>query len=169
MNNRTAMVNRFTLGLLAAIVGVLALAAGLWVMTQVEPMRTPYMSLEPLPSTEQGQTISAEQAVNRPLFWQGRRPVQIEVVEEQAPEPVKIEPIAGVQLVGVIVTGELKAALLRVDDVAQRVQVGDEVKGWAVTEVTGSTVHLRAGSERTELSIAREKPRSIFLEHAPRR
>jgi hypothetical protein len=149
---------------------VLELTGGLALAPEVTaaPPSTPQVdwSHEPVefapPSRDEVEEIAA-----RPLFSPSRRPF-VAAEEEAAPAPA--QPLPSVQLIGVLVTEQQRAALV------QRAEGGDpswvregaDLGGWQVEKIEHSRVHLRAG-ERLDIvelradtvvpAKARPKPR----------
>lgn len=68
------------------------------------------------------------------------------------PKPVKVEPPKppSLRLVGVILTGDARLALLLDKErQVQRVAVGDEIEGWTVAKLGPSVVELKLQGERS--------------------
>lgn len=103
----------------------------------------------------------------RPLFSPSRRPF-VAPKEDSAPAPVQSLP--SVQLIGVLVTEQQRAALVQNADGGDTswVREGAAVAGWEVEKIEHSRVHLRAGERldivelRADTAVpakARPKPR----------
>lgn len=111
----------------------------------------------------------------RPLFSPSRRPF---VVAQVGPEPAPAQPLPPLQLIGVLLTEQQRAALVQATGVGEPIWVreGSDVQGWRVERIERSHVDLRAGDrlETVELRAdtavpaqARPKPRRPQREQAP--
>lgn len=126
---------------------VLELTGGLPLAPQVTaaPPPTPKLawSHEPVafePPLRDGLEVIAE----RPLFSPSRRPF-VEAPTEVAPASVESLPL--LQLIGVLLTEQQRAALVQTigEGEPSWVREGTEVNGWHVEQIEQSRVHLRAG------------------------
>ncbi len=94
--------------------------------------------------------------VNRPLFTEGRKPV-----EEVDNKPT--EEFTGnieLELTGIVETPEGTTAMLR-DKLKQknyRARKGDNVEGWDVDDVLDEKVIVRRGANRKELPLRKPRP-----------
>lgn len=165
MNQVLVAPGKVTAVLLAAIAGSIFLAALLWFWIDVEPVRNPYLSIEELPSVQMHSVSDIEAVLARPLFWQERKPVS--PPEEGSVAEVEVavaSPLRGIKLLGIVLKGDVRTALLRVEGSVISAQVGQVIQDWTVEKVTAKEVSFVAGEEQTELSLVRERPDSIRLE-----
>jgi hypothetical protein len=173
MKGRTAPWTTAVLATACAGVGaavVFELTGGVPLAPEVTaaPPSTPQVdwSYEPVeftpPSRDEIEEIAA-----RPLFSPSRRPF-VAPEEEEAPAPA--ESLPEVQLIGVLLTEQQRAALVQNTEGGDPswVREGTAVGGWRVEKIEGSRVHLRAGKRlevvelRPDTAIpaeARPKPR----------
>lgn len=86
----------------------------------------------------------------RPLFWEGRRPVQDggdTTVEETA--TVRSNELDKVELTGVYFAGEASGVIVRSGGQRQRLAVGGELLGWRLESVSPDSVRFtKAGQEK---------------------
>ena len=155
---------KVTVVLLAAIVVSFFLAVLLWFWIDVEPVRNPNLTIEDLPSMQLDSASNIEAVLARPLFWEGREPVRASEEEASKAETVVALPLRNIKLLGIILTGNVRMALLTVDGEIVSVQVGQVVQNWTIEEITAKEVSFVAGTEQTVLSLVRERPDSIQLE-----
>lgn len=164
---KPAIINLVSRGLLAAT-ALCVLVAGLlffWVGDQ--PLRVPYLNVQLLPDEELATDVDFEASLQRPLFWETRRPVVESAIVEQVQEPEKeevIEPLVGVRLLGILAKGDDFTALLEIEGKIERVQKGSSIKQWNVSDITGHEVHFSRQGKRSVLSLEREIHKSIKLE-----
>lgn len=152
---------KVTAGLLAGIAAALCIALLLWFWVSAEPVRNPVLTIEGLP-TAQNQSVSDIEAVlARPLFWEEREPV---AVPEAAVGKAVAAPLMEVRLLGIILTGEVRTALLEVRGEITSVQAGSAVQDWQVGTITAKEIIFVADTEQTILSLERKRPDSIQLE-----
>lgn len=167
----TRMVHRVKLGLLAAVAGAIMLVLLLFFLTGPSALRVPYLNVQFLPETGTGQDIALEVALERPLFWEQRRPLapQPQIVEpiiEPEPEPV-IEPLVGVRLLGIMARAESNVALLEVDGEVHRVVQGATIKQWEVSAIEPHEIRFTSHNKQSLLRLEREIHQSIKLETRP--
>lgn len=118
-----------------------------------------------------------EEIAARPLFSPSRRPF-VAPEEEEAPAPAQSLP--SVQLIGVLVTEQQRAALVQTAEGGDPswVREGTTLGGWRVEKIEENRVHLRTG-ERLEVvelrpdtaipAEARPKPRRSRAERREER
>jgi|TARA_R100000005_G_C4996511_1_gene203337 hypothetical protein len=90
----------------------------------------------------------------RPLFWEGRRPVDDSAVSDGEASTQKASQLKGIRLLGIYGGGESGGIIVRVEGKQQRLAVGDELRGWKLESMDGSGATLssaRGGRERLEL------------------
>lgn len=157
------LANRVTAVLLAGLVLCALIAVGgfLWVGDSQE--RTPFLNVEILPPEQEQQQVLNHVALQRPVFWMSRRPVEhIETSEPEQPETV--EPLEGVQLLGIMAQKNNYMALVVVDGQIVRVRKGMKLKQWTVTGLTDQEIKLQAGVNTRVIRQERHTHQSIKLE-----
>ena len=86
----------------------------------------------------------------RPLFWDGRRPVSdsgVAVVEASAE---KVPQLKGLKLLGIFGVGEVGGIILRFDGKQQRLVVGEDINGWTLQSMDAEGATLVSGSNGQE-------------------
>ena len=85
-----------------------------------------------------------DETTARPLFSPSRKPFVMAMEDE--PAPVADQPLPAVQLIGVLLTGGQRAALIQAEGAAEPgwVREGADVDGWRVETIEQNRVHLRA-------------------------
>ncbi len=156
--------HKVTAVLSVAVVVAVLFAVFLWFFVDVEPVRTPILNIEELPSTQMQSASDINEVLARPLFWHGR---QASVVLEEGgaePEDVVVSPLKAIKLLGIVLTGDIRTAILEVEGKVVSVHAGLPVQGWTVEKVTAKEVVFVAGTDQTSLSLERVRPASILLE-----
>lgn len=90
--------------------------------------------------------------LERPLFWQERRPYVVKEKKMTDKKPVLLEeedPFDGVKLIGVYSGG----AIFIVDGEKQRLYIGDEVAEWTLDLMNADSVIFVQGSENKLLQL----------------
>lgn len=106
-----------------------------------------------LPSLERYNTV-----LTRPLFIAARRPEPPPPEEEAPPEKPAAGPDKKPFLLGIFITSEVKAALLRPDEPnakVARVKPGESVGEWRVETILPDRVILMKGQTKQELPLVR--------------
>lgn len=87
---------------------------------------------------------SLDEITARPLFSPSRKPFV--VAGDDEPAPVADLPLPAVQLIGVLLTEEHRAALMQAEGAVEPgwVREGAEIEGWRVETIEQNRVHLRA-------------------------
>lgn len=155
---------KVTVALSAAITASILLAMLLWFWIDAEPVRNPYLNIEGLPSTQVASVSDLDAVLARPLFWQGREPVLAPEEKVAEVETLQASPLKNIKLLGIVLTGDVRKALLEVEGKAMSVQAGQVIQDWTVEKVTAKEVGFVAGTKQTVLSLVRERPDSIQLE-----
>lgn len=166
MKNKLISPQKVTAVLFAAIGMSILFAVLLWFWIDAEPVRNPYLNIEDLPSMQMHSASDIDAVLARPLFWAERQPVKPAEDVVVAVEPAIIAPLMNVQLLGVVLTGDIRTALLKVEDKIVSVQAGQIIQNWTVDEITAKEIVFAAGAEQKILSLVRERPDSIQLEMA---
>lgn len=161
------MVQRLKLGLLVALVAAVMLVFLLFFLVGPGTLRIPFLNVQLLPDAEVRQEVSVVAALERPLFWEQRRPVIPPVVEPEPEPEVVIEPLEGVRLLGIMARGDQHVALLEVDGEVQRVGQGADVKQWSVSAIGPQDVQFSSRNKKSLLILKREIHESIKLETKP--
>lgn len=157
--------SKVSIALMTGIAVSLIVAILFWFWIGVEPVRNPTLNIESLPSAQTHSLNDVTAVLVRPLFWQEREPVT-ELEEEviAVVETAKILPLTQVKLLGIILTGEVRRALLEVEEKVTSVQVGSVIQDWTVEAITAKEIIFVADTEQTVLSLERKRPDSIQLE-----
>jgi hypothetical protein len=116
--------------------------------TEVRPQRSP----PPATALDKKAPEQFQEAVDRPLFNPGRRPVQRSQTATRAP---KMAPVR-LRLVGVMKPddGPPRALIRFADEPAGRwVAEGEEYHGWTLTKVNEGSVTVEAGGRTEELML----------------
>lgn len=102
------------------------------------------------------------ETLERPLFRTDRRPYEAPppvVIDEPAPAPVVEIPLdEQVALRATIIIGEKRIALLHdvVNDSPLRLNQGDSVHGWTLSDVDTNSVTLQKGGARERLALTQK-------------
>ena len=155
---------KVTVALFTAIAVSILLAILLWFWIDAEPVRNPYLNIEDLPSAQMTSVSDLDAVLARPLFWQGREPVlapEETVAEVETPQA---SPLKNIKLLGIVLTGDVRTALLEVDGKVMSVQAGQAIQDWTVEKITAKEIGFVAGAENTALSLVRQRPDSIQLD-----
>lgn len=104
-----------------------------------------------------------EQLLGRPLFWQSRRPVVTEPKAAVADKPKaaaapKVEPLKGVELIGVFGSQEALGLIARVDGKVVRISPGQTVKGWQMAGYANGEARFTQGKQVRSLALALTTP-----------
>lgn len=147
-----------------AIIFTIIVALLLWFFTDTEHMRNPHLNVEDLPLVQIDSVSDAETVLARPLFWQEREPVEVSNEGVAQSADATVTPLHDIQLLGIVLTGDVRKALLRVEDKITPVQTGQVIQNWTVEEITTKDVTFAGGEQRQTLSLVRERPSTIELE-----
>ncbi len=164
MNQVLISPSKVTVALSAAITASILLAMLLWFWIDVEPVRTPYLNIEDLPSAQMTSVRDVDAVLARPLFWQGREPVLASEETVAEVESQQASPLKNIKLLGIVLNGDVRTALLEVDGKVIPAQVGQAIQDWTVEKVTAKEVNFVAGTKQEVLTLVRERPDSIQLE-----
>lgn len=164
MNQVLISPSKVTVALSAAITASILLAMLLWFWIDVEPVRTPYLNIEDLPSAKMTSVRDVDAVLARPLFWQGREPVLASEETVAEVESQQASPLKNIKLLGIVLNGDVRTALLEVDGKVIPAQVGQAIQDWTVEKVTAKEVNFVAGTKQEVLTLVRERPDSIQLE-----
>ncbi len=125
-------------------------AAGIEADIEVEPFQPPRIADLDLYS----------ETVERPVFYPERRPPEPEPeVAVQTPPPPPPEPDVELTLVGVMLTEEGTAVLIRQEDTREvaRLGLGEEVADWRLEQVRPQQVTLSQDGRTRELMLERNQ------------
>lgn len=149
--------------LLTAVLGLLLLLTVIsWSMVSVDSPRVPVPMSYQMPQDINHGAATAEElqaTLERPLFWKERRPTA-QVVDEPL-----LATADGIRLVGVIIRGSVRTALLNTGQGVERARVGETVAGWRVESVNNGRVKLTAGERTVEIDVV--SPRSELIQLKP--
>ena len=165
LDSRLGATQRVTYGLLLGICLCVLVTGLMFFLISDNKLNIPFLDVDILPNEQVQPHIEEHEALSRPLFWMGRRPVEslLEVDGEGLQELV-VESLDGIKLVGVITKDAMSTALLAVNGKVERVNVGAVVKGWSVSEIHARKVHFSSRDQDTVLILKRELHPSIKLE-----
>lgn len=96
--------------------------------------------------------------LERPLFWEGRRPLAptpLVAAQPQARAPAKL---SGVSVQGVYGAGDSLGLIATVDGQQQRIASGQTVKGWQLTGYDNGVATFSSGGRETTLALELSTP-----------
>lgn len=161
-----ALAWRVRLGLILGIAVFGLLAVFLWVSTVAEPLRVAHLPDFHLPSDKmlagRDKSLVSGPASERPLFWPSRRPPS-EVAETAQAMAASAD---GIQLLGIVVQGGVRMALLGTKEGVKRVRAADQVMGWKVDQIRPEGVRLLSGQQKVELLVTPQRREGIRIEPA---
>lgn len=108
--------------------------------------------------------------MQRPLFWEGRRPVDVVVVPQVQPQqqaaarPAK--RLEGVDLRGVFGVGDSLGVIVSVDGKLTRIRVGEQLKGWELVEFADGEARFQSAGVTDSLPLALTTP-SVSVRAVP--
>ena len=105
--------------------------------------------------------LTAEQAaeiLNRPLFWQSRRPLVPPPKVVAKPKPKAAKKLAGVNLLGVYGAGDGLGLIATVDGVFSRINIGQSVKGWKFSGYEEGAAVFVSGGKKSVLPLEQTTP-----------
>jgi len=94
--------------------------------------------------------------VDRPLFWEGRRPVSEPEDGAENVQPVRASELDRVKLTGVYFAGDASGVIVSVGGQRFRVKQGEEVLSWKLDSLNSTEAVFSRGGQK----------KSIQLEHA---
>ncbi|SDU36188.1 hypothetical protein [Halopseudomonas salegens] len=154
--SHSSIARRITLLLTLALILVVCWILAVLLLSSPDPVRTPQMQVPQLPDASFDDAMSAdlEPALLRPLFWESRRPIEEVDVTEPAPaEPQQAEPLKDVTLLGVLLVGDQRSAIVRHAGEVVRLQENDELAGWTLLRVYPDKIELRSGRRTHSLPL----------------
>ena len=114
--------------------------------------------------------LTAEQAaeiLNRPLFWQSRRPLVPPPKTVAKPKPKAAKKLAGVTLLGVYGAGDGLGLIATVDGAFSRISKGQSVKGWKFSDYEEGTAVFVSGGKKSVLPLELTVP-SVKIVSVPK-
>lgn len=159
---------RFFFVLITAIGCLLAVALGFYVLIEPEPLNVSErdrikLAVPTFDSFRDGPLDYAE-AVARPLFWKGRRPVA-EVAEASAADgQSSAAEAAKFEFLGSVKGGDAPRVLLRSGDTVVTLKEGEEIAGWKVAGVGKGEVLLQNGTQSLILPPRPDRSSIIRIE-----
>jgi hypothetical protein len=105
--------------------------------------------------------LTAEQVaeiLNRPLFWQSRRPLVPPPKVVAKPKPKAAKKLAGVNLLGVYGAGDGLGLIATVDGVFSRINKGQSVKGWKFSGYEEGAAVFVSGGKKSVLPLEQTTP-----------
>lgn len=92
----------------------------------------------------------------RPLFWEGRRPLEAPTVVVEQREPTKkAGKLKGIKLLGIFGAGESAGIIVSEQGKMRRILQGEELAGWTVDAVNPDSVVFKSG-DRSETLLLRQ-------------
>ena len=91
--------------------------------------------------------------LSRPLFWEGRRPVDEVVVVAPPGPPAKTKKLSGVKLLGVFGGETGSGVIVRSKDRQQRVLLGETLDGWVLESIDADKVIFSNEGQQQELAL----------------
>ncbi|WP_212629041.1 hypothetical protein [Pseudomonas sp. KB-10] len=157
------LLRHFTAVLCAVLAMLLLLIFIAWSGVSVEPPRiasTPDYRIPRVLLQERVSDADVQVLLERPLFWEGRRPL---VLEEES-SGTALATIDGLRVLGIIVNGDVPTALVHDGQKVERVRRGGSVSGWRVEDIALQSVSLSANGRSVELQVLSPRNSSIRLE-----
>lgn len=96
--------------------------------------------------------------LERPLFWEGRRPLAPTPVVAAQPKARATPKLSGVSLQGVYGVGDSLGLIATVDGRQQRIVSGQTVKGWRLTGYDNGVATFVSGGRETSLALELKTP-----------
>jgi type II secretory pathway component PulC len=104
--------------------------------------------------------------IERPLFFKGRRPIELgEDEDSQAAVPQGVPKAIGLNLVGIINTPNNSYALFNNprakpgEEKFPRYRQGEKIKGWLVKEIKDDSVIITANGSTEKILLAKPRPK----------
>lgn len=146
-------------GVSASAIGAALLGAHLALVGREAQLTPAVVSAAPLPPVPALRAPAADLAVAsaRPLFRADRRPAE-DPVEAAVPTADPVAETAAPLLLGVLVAGGRRRALLAADDEPEGrwVALGDSFLGWRLVDVAADMVDVERGAARTTVRLRPE-------------
>lgn len=133
--------------------------------TPVEPAASALTVADQLARRAVSPQVSAEMR-DRPLFWAGRRAIAAAVSKPAPPPAKKVPRLKEVRLLGIFGAGDSGGIIALVKNRQQRIQVGEELSGWTLQEVTAGGATLVNGGETHTLELKRSSGRITVAQPA---
>lgn len=163
---KEVLVHRVFLGLASATALCVCVVMMMLFFITDEKQRLPYLDVNILPDEPlaDGRPVWPN-LLERPVFWETRRPVAESVVEDdvKVDDTVLITQLEGVKLLGIISGDKARAALLEVEGKALKVKKSDKVMGWTVSKIRPREVQLVNGNEQSVLVVDKSIHANIRL------
>ncbi|QTS87156.1 hypothetical protein JLK41_03000 [Ectopseudomonas khazarica] len=157
------LLRHFTAVLCAVLAMLLLLAFIAWSGVSVERPRiasTPDYRIPGVLLQERISDADVQLLLERPLFWEGRRPL----AREEESSGTALAGIDGLRVLGVIVKAGVPTALIHDGQKVERVRQGGSVSGWRVEAIALQSVSLSASGRSVELQVLSPRNPSIRLE-----
>ena len=110
-----------------------------------------------VPGVRTSETVAASERrelVGRPLFWAGRRPVEVVDIPEDTPaEDATASELRDVKQVGVFGSGEEAGIIALVKGKKRRILLGETLDGWTLESIESTESEFVRGEERQVLSL----------------
>ena len=112
---------------------------------------------------------ASDHLIARPLFWEGRRAIDITPAEVMVsnPEPAQPKKLEGVTLHGVYGAGESLGVIATVDGELTRVNARGAIKGWKISSFEEGEVIFERGGRKQRLPLELTTP-TVRVAAAPK-
>jgi hypothetical protein len=155
---------RLVAGLGWRLAFVVAAAGAFWAAWTIEPTASTPRAPTPVPAAAAGQDAAEPAAVEgayadiaaRPLFYPSRKPW---MPPPPPPAPVAAPaappPLTNYALVGVVVSGDTRTALIRPPGARTTIMLaeGQDLAGWKLQEITRTRLRFAAGDASYEMNF----------------
>ncbi|MGE0341731.1 MAG: hypothetical protein AB7O86_01535 [Porticoccaceae bacterium] len=152
------------LALLSGIAVELILIDADWTPPPARPPEVPVVAAVPAPAGANGALLN--EIGQRPLFLEARRPPD-PIVAESAPAAPAVNPLEGVELLGVYESGGRAGVIIRSGGKVSRLPAGGEWQGWHLLAVSATkATFASADGTSQELPLVR-RPQQGGMVAAP--
>ncbi len=109
--------------------------------------------------------------IERPLFSPTRRPFVPDTNEAPVEAPVQAEPAVPLELIGVLITTERRAALVQPqgESKASWVREGERFAGWSIEAIEDGQIRIRSGARSELVALRADRPVPRTVQRRPRR
>lgn len=120
--------------------------------TEISQQKPAPMALEQIPAFQEilGPLDAYDEIINRPLFIEGRAPIENKGVIET----ISVNTNLDVKLTGIVVNpDDMIALFVDKQNKKYRVRPGDVIQGWEIDELLSDRVIMKQGANRVELLL----------------
>lgn len=157
------LLRHFTAVLCTVLAMLLLLIFIAWSGVSIEQPRiasTPDYRIPRVLLQERASDADVQVLLERPLFWEGRRPL----AQEEESSGAALASIDGLRVLGIIVNSDLPTALIHDGQKVERLRQGGSVSGWRVERIAPQSVSLSANGRSVELQVLSPRNPMIRLE-----